>query len=177
LRLSIRALHANLLYKEIARDSGLNVVLESLKEVNAGVNVEGGTYRDLVSSLSSSKEAGRLLNVLRVKVKRAYWKEEKSKELLPVSKDFYLSLRAVLDALRPLKERDSSLEREFKELMKILMDLIRLRLQKIVSLALSSKAREHLNLMSLEEGTLYSTLSALINRWEEELVRSLEGGS
>jgi len=160
--------------RTLRKEEGSNPVLDVLREVGLSEEFGNLTYNDLNKLIRSRIDVTKLLNLLAVKIKRIYWKEEKSRELVPLSKDFYVSVRVMLNGITSEEVKRSL---EFKELMEVIIDLIRLRLQKIVGISLSSRSKEHLERMSLEEGVLYLTLSSLINRWEEELVSSLEGCS
>ncbi len=105
-------------------------------------------------------------------LRKMCWNEEKSEGLLPLEEGFYVKLRLYVAHLRSEVERgNNTKEAELRLVRTAVSDLISLRLNKIVKLAVSSKHvdREKMKNMTFEEQVLYSQLCNVISSWTDSM--------
>ncbi|MEM3727761.1 MAG: hypothetical protein QXF75_00995 [Candidatus Bathyarchaeia archaeon] len=114
------------------------------------------------------------------KLYKIHWKErvQTAGQISELPKDFYPKLRRYLDGLREEAVRHPEKMREYEKAKQLALDILNLRLKKIVSLASAPAQTEHVlrNLMA-EERILYEQIYRLINRWKAQMLESeSEGG-
>jgi len=88
---------------------------------------------------------------------------------------FYFKTALLLAALRQTKEAD---ERQVEVYESIVLDIIKLRLQKILRSITAGQGpdRELMSKLSWEERILYTKICHLVNEWYRSMLRLLEGG-
>ncbi|MEM2263543.1 MAG: hypothetical protein QW160_04920 [Candidatus Bathyarchaeia archaeon] len=114
------------------------------------------------------------------KLYKIHWKErvQTAGQISELPKDFYPKLRRYLDGLREEAVRHPEKMREYEKARQLALDILNLRLKKIVSLASAPAQTEHvLRNLTAEERILYEQIYRLINRWKAQLLESeSEGG-
>ncbi|MEM3874327.1 MAG: hypothetical protein QXU45_04270 [Candidatus Bathyarchaeia archaeon] len=114
------------------------------------------------------------------KLYKIHWKErvQTAGQISELPKDFYPKLRRYLDGLREEVVRHPEKMREYEKARQLALDILNLRLKKIVSLASAPAQTEHvLRNLTAEERILYEQIYRLINRWKAQLLESeSEGG-
>ncbi len=104
------------------------------------------------------------------------WKEERTEELQPLDEGFYVRARLYLASLRD--KDDYNTEVVFRRAKSTLVDIITIRMKKIVRYALASPQpqRELMSKMSHEERMFYIALCHLIDEWFTRMLAKLERG-
>jgi hypothetical protein len=109
------------------------------------------------------------------KLYKIHWKErvQTAGQISELPKDFYPKLRRYLEGLREETVRHPEKMREFEKAKQLALDILNLRLKKIVSLASAPAQTEHvLRNLTAEERLLYEQIFHLINNWKTQLLES-----
>ncbi len=114
------------------------------------------------------------------KLYKIHWKErvQTAGQISELPKDFYPKLRRYLEGLKEETIRHPEKMREYEKAKQLALDILNLRLKKIVSLASAPAQTEHiLRNLTAEERLLYEQIYKLINKWKAQLLeREGEGG-
>ncbi|MGC8999278.1 MAG: hypothetical protein ACP5JW_07855 [Candidatus Bathyarchaeia archaeon] len=107
------------------------------------------------------------------KLYKIHWKErvQTAGQISELSKDFYPKLRRYLEGLREESARRPEKMREYEKAKQLALDILNLRLKKIVSLASAPAQTEHiLRNLTAEERILYEQIYRIINKWKAQLL-------
>lgn len=107
------------------------------------------------------------------KLYKIHWKErvQTGGQVSELSRDFYPKLRRYLKELKEEASRHPEKMREYDKAKQLALDILNLRLKKIVSLASAPAQTEHvLRNLTAEERLLYEQIFRLINRWKAQLL-------
>ncbi|MEM1563236.1 MAG: hypothetical protein QW161_01000, partial [Candidatus Bathyarchaeia archaeon] len=114
------------------------------------------------------------------KLHKIHWKErvQTAGQISELPKDFYPKLRRYLNGLKEETIRHPEKMREYEKAKQLALDILNLRLKKIVSLASAPAQTEHvLRNLTAEERLLYEQIYRLINRWKAQMFeQESEGG-
>ncbi|MEZ0344990.1 MAG: hypothetical protein ABWK01_00285 [Infirmifilum sp.] len=105
-------------------------------------------------------------------LKKLCWNEERSETLQPLEDGFYLKLMLYILFLKSeVSKGNVEYEAELKSARISFSDLLRLRLKKIVELAMASQQveREKMKNMTREEQLLYVQLCNVISSWSDSM--------
>jgi len=117
-----------------------------------------------------------LLDVARLY--KIHWKErvQTAAQISELPKDFYPKLRRYLTELKEESAKNWEKMREYEKAKQLALDILNLRLRKIVSLASAPAQTEQiLKNLTAEERLLYEQIYRLINKWKTHLLE-YEGG-
>ena len=112
------------------------------------------------------------------KLYKIHWKErvQTAAQISELPKDFYPKLRRYLTGLKDETARHLEKMREYEKARQLALDILNLRLKKIVSLASApAQTEQTLKNLTAEERLLYEQIYRLINKWEIHLLE-YEGG-
>ncbi|RLE81385.1 MAG: hypothetical protein DRJ51_03925 [Thermoprotei archaeon] len=170
-----------------------SILLEDEK-VKAKIQLQRSDYKDLLSQLGfelSDEEApffmlkySRLLElgkeslVSPLDLRKMLLIESKSSTLQKVPEDFYVRIILSVMLLKKRYELEGKEEilKDINEIKETAIDILRKRLQKIVSLAHLNPepSRELMTNMSFEERIIYRRICDIISSWEKFLINYLE---
>ncbi len=107
------------------------------------------------------------------------WREEKVDDLQPLEAGFYVKVKLLLRRLEreALEREDRTLLRQARQVKGIAVDILRRRMYKIASLALSgaNPSRNLMENMTKEERVFYVRLCEVVKDWMESMIGYLEG--
>ncbi|MGB9713817.1 MAG: hypothetical protein ACPLZC_02420 [Candidatus Bathyarchaeales archaeon] len=104
---------------------------------------------------------------------RIHWKEraQSSGQLSSLPEDFYPKVRRVLAELKAEIARQPEKVREYEKIKHLSLDIVNLRLKKIVSLATTPvQTEQFLKSLTQEERLLYEELYRNINLWRTKIL-------
>ncbi|MEM2337311.1 MAG: hypothetical protein QXP06_01750 [Candidatus Bathyarchaeia archaeon] len=107
------------------------------------------------------------------KLYKIHWKERVQTvgQISELPKDFYPKLRRYLAKLEAEAAKTPEKMREYEKVKQLAVDIVNLRLKKIVSLASAPAQPEHiLRNLTAEERLLYEHIYKLINKWKNQLL-------
>jgi len=114
------------------------------------------------------------------KLYKIHWKErvQTAGQISELPKDFYPKLRRYLKRLKEDATKYPEKMREYEKAKQLALDILNLRLKKIVSLASAQAQTEHfLRNLTAEERLLYEQIYRLISKWKTQLLEKVsEGG-
>jgi len=114
------------------------------------------------------------------KLYKIHWKErvQTAGQISELPKDFYPKLRRYLKGLEEEAGKHPEKMREYEKVKQLTLDILNLRLKKIISLASAPAQTEHvLRPLTAEERLLYEQIFRLINKWRTQLLeQESEGG-
>lgn len=108
------------------------------------------------------------------KLYKIQWKErvQTAGQLSELPKDFYPKLRIYLAELKDEMAKNPEKMREYEKAKYLALDILNLRLKKIVSIASAPAQTEQvLKNLTDEERFLYEKIYKLINRWKTQLLK------
>ncbi len=112
------------------------------------------------------------------KLYKIHWKErvQSAAQISELPKDFYPKLRRFLTELKEESAKHLEKMREYEKARQLALDILNLRLKKVVSLASAPAQTEQIlkNLTS-EERILYEQIYGLINKWKTHLLEYEKG--
>ncbi|RLE65554.1 MAG: hypothetical protein DRJ34_05830 [Thermoprotei archaeon] len=112
-------------------------------------------------------------------IRKIAWIESRSNELQKLDKNFYINASMLIKKLENelIENYDANLLREIEEIKSLLYDLVKCRLNKILSLVISSHipSRELVEKMTEEEKILYTQLCNHIGDWFSTMKKIIEG--
>ncbi|NAZ25474.1 DNA replication complex GINS family protein [Thermofilum sp.] len=126
--------------------------------------------KELEAKGSVKYDEGKLLDLSAVR--KQTWIEEKSEGLSSLDDNFYLKLKIYFYLLkRKAASGDTAAQGMLEKTRIAFLDLLRLRLTKIVRLAASHPeiSREFMESMTKEEQILYTSLCKSINEWTQSM--------
>lgn len=107
------------------------------------------------------------------------WREEKMDDLQPLEDGFYVKVKLLLKHLEKeaLESENRASLRQARQVKGIAVDILRRRMYKIASLALSgaSPSRSLMKNMTKEERVFYVRLCEIVRDWMESMIGYLEG--
>jgi len=109
---------------------------------------------------------------------KIHWKErvQTAGQISELPKDFYPKLRRYLEGLREEGAKRPEKMREYEKAKQLALDILNLRLKKVVSLASAPAQTEHiLRNLTAEERLLYEQIYKLINKWKAQLLEHENG--
>jgi hypothetical protein len=104
---------------------------------------------------------------------KIHWKEraQSAGQLSSLPEDFYPKTRRLIAELKEDVAKKPEKMREYERTKHLIIDIVNLRLRKIVSLAAASAQTEQfLKNLTKEERILYEELYKKINRWKNEIL-------
>lgn len=107
------------------------------------------------------------------KLYKIHWKErvQTAGQVSELPKDFYPKLRRYIAKLEAEAAKMPEKMREYEKVKQLAVDIVNLRLKKIVSLASAPAQTEHvLRNLTAEERLLYEHIYRLINKWKNQLL-------
>ncbi|MEM3612917.1 MAG: hypothetical protein QXX92_00570 [Candidatus Bathyarchaeia archaeon] len=107
------------------------------------------------------------------KLYKIHWKERVQAvgQISELPKDFYPKLRRYLKGLKEEASRHPEKMRDYEKAKQLALDILNLRLKKIISLASAPAQTEHvLRNLTAEERLLYEQIFRLINKWRAQLL-------
>lgn len=107
------------------------------------------------------------------KLYKIHWKERVQVvgQISELPKDFYPKLRRYLKGLKEEASRHPEKMRDYEKAKQLALDILNLRLKKIISLASAPAQTEHvLRNLTAEERLLYEQIFRLINKWRAQLL-------
>lgn len=113
------------------------------------------------------------------KLYKIHWKErvQTAGQISELPKDFYPKLRRYLKGLKEETIRHPEKMREYEKAKQLALDILNLRLKKIVSLASAPAQTEHvLRNLTAEERLLYEQIYRFINKWKAQMFEQESGG-
>ncbi|MGB9958985.1 MAG: hypothetical protein ACPLKQ_00475 [Candidatus Bathyarchaeales archaeon] len=113
------------------------------------------------------------------KLYKLQWKErvQTAGQLSELPKDFYPKLRVYLANLKGEMAKNPEKMREYEKAKYLALDILNLRLKKIVSIASAPAQTEQvLKNLTDEERFLYEKIYTLINKWKTQLLKYEGGG-
>ena len=106
---------------------------------------------------------------------KIHWKErvQSSQKVTSLPEDFYPKLRRFLEELHEKAIKKPEKRSDSEKAKNLSADIIRMRLQKIVSLASSGRDQRGQILQSLtkEEKSMYDCLHKIIDEWQTEILK------
>ncbi len=108
------------------------------------------------------------------KLYKLQWKErvQTAGQLSELPKDFYPKLRVYLANLKSEMAKNPEKMREYEKAKYLALDILNLRLKKIVSIASAPAQTEQvLKNLTDEERLLYEKIYTLINKWKTQLLK------
>jgi len=109
------------------------------------------------------------------KLYKIHWKErvQTAGQISELPKDFYPKLRRYLKRLKEDATKHPEKMREYEKVKQLALDILNLRLKKIVSLASAPAQTEHfLRNLTAEERLLYEQIYRLISKWKTQLLEN-----
>ncbi|MEM3788833.1 MAG: hypothetical protein QXN95_03085 [Candidatus Bathyarchaeia archaeon] len=113
------------------------------------------------------------------KLYKIHWKErvQTAGQISELPRDFYPKLRRYLKELKEEATRHPEKMREYEKAKQLALDILNLRLKKIVSLASAPAQTEHvLRNLTAEERFLYEQIYRFINKWKAQLLEREDKG-
>ncbi|MBS7621463.1 DNA replication complex GINS family protein [Candidatus Bathyarchaeota archaeon] len=113
------------------------------------------------------------------KLYKIHWKErvQTAGQISELPRDFYPKLGRFLKGLKEQTSRHPEKMREYEKAKQLALDILNLRLKKIVSLASAPAQTEHvLRNLTAEERLLYEQIYRLINKWKTQLLEREDRG-
>lgn len=113
------------------------------------------------------------------KLYKIHWKErvQTAGQISELPRDFYPKLRRYLKGLKEETIKHPEKMREYEKAKQLALDILNLRLKKIVSLASAPAQTEHfLRNLTAEERLLYEQIYRLINKWKAQLLEGKNEG-
>ncbi|MEM2445943.1 MAG: hypothetical protein QW734_04740 [Candidatus Bathyarchaeia archaeon] len=107
------------------------------------------------------------------KLYKIHWKErvQTAGQVSELPKDFYPKLRRYIAKLEVEAAKTPEKMREYEKVKQLAVDIVNLRLKKIISLASAPAQAEHiLRNLTAEERLLYEHIYRLINKWKNQLL-------
>ncbi|MEM2463763.1 MAG: hypothetical protein QXY07_03675 [Candidatus Bathyarchaeia archaeon] len=107
------------------------------------------------------------------KLYKIHWKErvQTAGHVSELPKDFYPKLRRYIAKLEAEAAKTPEKMREYEKVKQLTVDIVNLRLKKIISLASAPAQTEHiLRNLTAEERLLYEHVYRLINKWKNQLL-------
>jgi len=109
---------------------------------------------------------------------KIHWKErvQTGAQISELPKDFYPKLRRYLTELKDESAKNLEKMREYEKAIQLALDILNLRLRKIISLASAPAQTEQiLKNLTAEERLLYEQIYRLINKWKTHLLEYEKG--
>lgn len=107
------------------------------------------------------------------KLYKIHWKERVQAvgQISELPRDFYPKLRRFLGELKKEAVKHPEKMREYERAKQLAIDIVNLRLKKIVSLASAPAQTEHvLRNFTAEERLLYEQIYKIVNKWKNRLL-------
>lgn len=108
------------------------------------------------------------------KLYKIHWKErvQTAGQISELPKDFYPKLRRYLEELKAETAKHSDKIREYEKAKQLALDILNLRLKKVVSLASGpAQTGNILRNLTAEERLLYEQIYKFINGWKAQLLK------
>jgi hypothetical protein len=107
-------------------------------------------------------------------LRKIHWKEsvQTAQQMIGLPKDFYPKLRRYLADLRKEMAENPEKIREYERVKRLALDILNLRLKKIISIASAPAQTEQvLKNLTDEERFLYEKIYKLISKWKAQLLK------
>lgn len=156
------------------------VALENLQkltiaDINVGplekgkeVEVTSWIAEELVKAGYARFQEGEMINI--ASLNKIHWREtrlQSGRTISPLPEFFYPKLRRFLEELR-----NDSMESDHKSAMRLIVDIINIRIKKILRLGASSSQTENiLRHLTPEEKIFYNKLHSTVMEWKLKILR------
>jgi hypothetical protein len=168
----------NMPVKVVANRNSPEIELPGIK---VGPFIEGKDYEVRLWIATELKKAGmvriRMEDPLTLMIlNKIHWKErvQTSQKVTSLPENFYPKLRRFLQELDEDAIKKPEKRRDCEKAKNLSVDIIRMRLKKIVSLASSGKDQttEIRHGLTKEEAHIYDNLHKIISEWQDEILKT-----
>ena len=164
-------------YVKIRANRKINVI--KLAGLQIGPFEEGNEYEVYYWVAKKLEKAGMVRfseeELDNTEIFKIQWKErvQTPRQICKLSEDFYPKFRRYLTGLKEEASRNPDKGRDYEKIRQLALDIVNLRLKKIISLASTQHQTEQfLRNITREERYIYERLYYIINTWKKQILKN-----